>query len=303
VPTGLRNVEALQECAVSLPEYCVRPVPRGDHPQPGSVLQTTCEGVWLLQALCGVEALPAALMLRPFAAAAGPPVGHPGIAVLRAAGALVDDLVVHPRIAEWLEVLGAPDVALQGGIRRGRDYLQLGVARRDDLHVAASRHHDSVTIEDLGQVTSLRGLVARILPLCGSPVEPARFEPLTAPSSELFAGLGRVVDEAQTPAVALRGLGLSAQQRTVLMRAVDQPRTELSLTVVQHDERGCHVGNAAVTVTDTIDGRIVTGPVRSADGSWWTHISPGTTDAVARSLRSLVTTLPTPAWREHSRLA
>jgi hypothetical protein len=49
------------------------------------------------------------------------------------------------------------------------------------------------------------------------------------------------------------------------------------------------------------EGRVVTGPVRGEDCTWWTRISPGTTDAVARALRSLVATLPTPAWREHSR--
>jgi hypothetical protein len=103
-------------------------------------------------------------------------------------------------------------------------------------------------------------------------------------------------------AVALGGLGLSAEQRRVLMRAADQPLTEMSLVVIQHDSRGDYIADSAVTVTDTIDGRIVTGPVRSEDGTWWTHISPGTTDAVVRSLRSLVSTLPTPAWREHSRL-
>jgi EspG family len=293
---------------LDLPDFALRPAPERPGPVPVSVLETTCEGVWLLQALCGVETLPAVLMLRPYVAAAGPPVGHPGVSVLRNAGVLIDDHTVHPRIAEWIGVLGAPDVELCGGIRRAGDfpdppdYLQLAVARRDDLHVAASRHQEDVTIEELGQVGSLRELVARILPLCGPPVEPVGFEPVTVPSQALVEGFGRVVGGEHTPAVALGGLGLSAPQRQVLMRAADQPLTELSLGVVQHDSRGDHVANAAVTVTDTIEGRIVTGPVRSEDGTWWTRISPGTTDAVARSLRALVATLPTPVWREHSRL-
>jgi hypothetical protein len=293
------------EEALELPDVALRPAPEGQRPVAVSVLETTCEGVWLLQALCGVETLPAALMLRPYVPAAGAPVGHPGVAVLRDAGVLVDDHTVHPRIAEWLEVLGSPDVELHGGIRRGKDdldYLQLAVARRDGLHVAAARHHDHVTIEELGQVGSLRELVVRILPLCGPPVEPVGFEPVTAPSQRLIEGLGQLVRGERVAAVILGGLGLSVRQRSVLMRAADQPLTEMSLGVVQHDSRGDHIANAAVTVTDTTEGRIVTGPVRSEDGTWWTHISPGTTDAVARSLRALVATLPTPVWREHSRL-
>jgi len=287
---------------LSLSDVAVRPAPGHHRPVAVSVLETTCEGVWLLQALCGVETLPAALMLRPYVSVAGPPADHPGVEVLRDAGALIDDHTVHPRIAEWLEVLGAPDIELCGVIRRGDDYLQLAVARRDGLHVAASRHHDDVTIEELGQVDSLRELVARILPLCGPPVEPVGFEPLTVPSLELLEGLGQVVRGEHAPAVALGGLGLSARQRRVLIRAADQPLTELSLGVIQHDSRGDYIAHAAVTITDTTEGRVVTGPVRSEDGTWWTHISPGTTDAVVRSLRSLVATLPTPAWREHSRL-
>lgn len=287
---------------MDLPDFALHAAPERQHPAAVSVLETTCEGVWLLQALCGVEALPASLMLRPFVSLADSPDGHPGIAVLRAAGVLLDGNTVHPRIAEWMEVLGAPDVELFGGIQRGEDALQLAVARRDDLHVAASRHQDAVTIEDLGRVGSLRELVARILPLCGPPVEPVDFEPITVPTMELLEGIVETLRGEHTAAVALRGLGLTARQRRVLMQAADQPLSTLSLGVIQHDSRGDNIGNAAVTVTDITEGRIVTGPVRSEDGTWWTHISPGTTDAVARSLRALVATLPTPAWREHSRL-
>jgi hypothetical protein len=287
---------------LNLPDFALHAAPEHDHPVPVSVLETTCEGAWLLQALCEVESLPAALMLRPYVSAAGPPDDHPGIAVLRDAGVLLDEHTVHPRVAEWFEVLGAPDVELCGGVRRGDNYLQLAVVRRDDMHVAASRHDDNVIIEELGRVGSLRELVGRILPLCGTAVEPVDFEPLTVPSVELIDGLGQVVRGDHAPAVAFGGLGITARQRRVLMRAADQPLAELSLSVVQHDSRGDYVARAAVTVTDTTEGRIVTGPVRGEDGTWWTHISPGTTDAVARSLKALVATLPTPAWREHSRL-
>jgi EspG family len=290
---------------LDLPDFALHSAPQRHGPAPVSVLETTCEGVWLLQALCGVETLPMLLMLRPYISALGLPVDHPGVAVLRDAGVLLDEHTVHPRIAEWLEVLGAPDVELCGTIRRGNerlDYLLFAVARRDDLHVAASRHDDNVTIEELGQVGSLRDLVMRILPLCGPAAQPVDFEPLTVPSELLTEGLGEVVRGAHSASVALGGLGLSARQRRVLMRAADQPLTELSFVVVQHGSRGDHIAKSAVTVTDTIEGRIVMGPERSEDGTWWTHISPGTTDAVARSLRGLVATLPTPTWREHSRL-
>lgn len=287
-------------------EYAFRPPPDHGGPVPVTVLDTTTEGLWLLQALCGVECLPAILVLRPYASVDGPPVGHPGIAVLREAGALLDDgqegVAVHPRIATWIDVLGAPDVALCGSIRRGDEYLRLAVARRDAMHVAATRCDDDMSIEELGDAGSLRTLLARILPLCGPPLEPARFEPITVPSAALLDGLGDVVRGEHSPAVALSGLGLTAEQRRMLILAADEPRMEFAMTVVQHDSRGDHVAQAAVTVTDTAAGRLVTGPLRGDDGSWWTQISPGTDAATARALRSLLSTLPTPAWSEHSRL-
>jgi ESX secretion-associated protein EspG len=290
---------------LDLPDFALHRAPEPQRPVAVSALETTREGVWLLQALCGVETMPTVLMLQPYVSAAGPPAGHPGIAILREAGALVDDDTVHPRIAEWFEVLGAPDVELYGDVRRGsgfQDCLHLAVARRDDLHVAASRYQDAVTIEELGRVDSPRELVERILPLCGPPVQPVDFEPLTVPTLALIEVLTDVVRGGQAPSAALAGLGPSARQRRVLTQAADQPLTMLSLGVVQHDSHGDHIANGAVTVIDTTNGRIVAGPVRGEDGTWWTHISPGTVDAVARSLRALVATLPTPAWREHSRL-
>jgi hypothetical protein len=287
---------------LDLPDFALHRAPEPPGPVAVSVLETTREGVWLLQALCGVETLPTTLMLQPYVSAAGPPVGHPGIAILREAGALLDDHTVHPRIAEWIDVLGAPDVELFGQIRRGDDYLHFAVARRDDLHVAASRHEDAVTIEELGRVGSPRELVERILPLCGPPVQPVDLEPVTVPMTALIDVLTDVVRGGQALSVAMAGLGLSGRQRRVLVGACDQPLTTLSMGVVQHDSRGDHIAQAAVTVIDTTEGRIVAGPVLSEDGTWWTHISPGTTDAVTRSLRALVATLPTPAWREHSRL-
>jgi hypothetical protein len=282
-------------------EACAfRPAPdRG--PVPVTVLDTTCEGIWLLQALCGVELLPAMLVLRPYVAAGGPPPDHPGLAVLREASAIDEDHRVHPRIAGWIEALGAPDVLLCGSLRRGADHLRLAIARRGDLHVAITRCADEVTVEEMGRVSSVRDLVRAVLPLAGPPPEPARFDPITVPTDGLLVGLNDVVQGTHTPAVAFAELGITAAQRRVLMLAADTPLADLALTIVQHDAQGDHVAKAAVTVTDTREGRIVTGPLVGEDGRWLTQISPGTEDAITRALRSLVSTLPCPAWRAHSR--
>ena len=118
----------------------------------------------------------------------------------------------------------------------------------------------------------------------------------------MIEGLNDVVQGTHTAAVAFANLGMTAQQRRMLMLAADKPLMELALTIVQHDASGDHIAKSAVTVTDTTAGRMVMGPLRSDDGTWLTQFSPGTDDAVGRALRSLVSTLPWPSWRDHSRL-
>ena len=301
VAAAVNCVEVSRKKAdVSVDGFAFRPPPEYG-PAPVTVLDTTCEGIWLLQALCGVEMLPAMLVLRPYVSAGGPPVGHAGLAVLREAGAVLDGDLVHPTIARWIETLGAPDMLLCGSIRRDENYLRLAIARRDDLHVAITRCADEVTVEEMGRVSSVRDLVRAVLPLAGAPVEPARFDPITVSTEGLLVGLNDIVQGTHTPVVAFADLGISAEQRRVLMMAADTPLQEVSLTMVQHDASGDHIAKAAVTVSDTAAGRIVTGPLLTEDGRWLTRISPGTEDAITRALRSLVGTLPCPAWRDHSR--
>ena len=283
------------------PNFVRRPAPRHSGPPPVSALTTTCEGVWILQGLCGVELLPATLLLRPWVTASGPPTDHPNIDVLREAGAVVDHDSVHPKIAMWLETLGAADIELCANVQRGDSHMRLVIARRDGRHVAASRCGDDVTIEEVLGVGSMRDLLERILPLCGDEPEPARFDPITVPSGDFLDGLGQVVRGDHTAGVALGGLGLSAEQRRIVMLAAEDPLMQLSFAVVLHDRRGDHVALASASITDTAEGRIVSGPIRGDDRTWWTQIVPGTVEAGARALNSLVGTLGIASWHDHSR--
>lgn len=287
---------------MSPPKFLRRPPPAHGGPPPIRAVNTTCEGVWIMQALCGIELLPSSLLLRPWVSASGPPTGHPGIDTLRESGALVDDETVHPTITAWLETLAGPDIALCANVRRGDDHMRLVIARRASRHVAASRCGDDVTIEEVGAVASMRDLVDRIMPLCGPPIDPARFVPITVPSSAFLDRLGQVVRGEHTPAKALGSLGMDAEQREIVMLAADAPLMEVSFAVIVHDHRGDNVGKASASITDTARGRVVTGPVRGDDGKWWTQIVPGTADAAAQALTSLVSTLGGRTWHDHSRL-
>ena len=283
------------------PAFLRRPAPKPPGPAPVSVLHTTCEGVWILQGLCGIETLPATLVLRPWVAEGGTPIGHPGVAVLAEAGALIDGQTPHPRIAAFIEALGGADIELCASVRRGEQQLRLVVARRGQLHVAASRCGDDVTLEEVGNVVNVRDLVARMLPLCGPDVEPARFDPISVRSAEFIDGLADMVrGEHSAGCGVLGGLGLSAEQRRIVMLATEAPLMEASFAVVVHDRRGDHVGLVSASVIDTEAGRVVTGPRRADDGMWWTQIMPGTSAAAARAVDAVVSSMGVD-WQEHSR--
>ncbi|MCP9276913.1 ESX secretion-associated protein EspG [Mycolicibacterium arenosum] len=291
------------------PSFTRRRAPAHNAPVSAVAVDTTCEGVWLLQALCGVELLPSPMLLRPYVGAGGVQYDHPGIPVLREAGVLIgdDEPTVHPTVARWIETLGAPDIALCVDVRRGGEFMRLVIARRDEQHVAISRSGagdgDDVTIEAVGTVPSMRVLYERVMELCergAAPVEPARFEPITVRSAEFIAGLGDVARDDHTPAQAFRDLALTAEQRRLVMLAVDTPALEVGFGLLVHDARGDHVALASAAVTDTVEGRIVTGPVRGDDGTWWTQMVPGTSDAGGSALRSLMATMGVD-WSTHNR--
>ena len=290
------------------PSFIKRPSPPVPGPRPITAIDTTREGVWLLQALCGIEQLPPAMLLRPFVSAAGRPTGHPGVQILRDAGAILDEDTVHPTVARWLETLAAPDIALTVDVKRpGVEFMRMVIARRGKSHAAISRSGpevaEDITIEEMAAVPSLRALYERIMALCDrghGPVEPASLTPITVRTADLIDGFAKIVVGDHTPAAALAALNLNADQRRILTLAADQPLMEVSFALTIHDSRGDHVAMASAAVTDTVEGRIVTGPILGEDRTWWTQIVPGTPDAGGSALRALVATVGT-TWEGHSR--
>jgi len=293
-----------------IPSFTTRPGPGHAGPANIAALSTTTEGLWLLQALCGIETLPAVLVTRPYIADVGPPTAHPGLDALRDAGALLagDHPEVHPQIRGWLETLGAPDIVLGAMIERRShtgtaQHLRIAIARRGAMTVAATRHDQDVTVENVGAVPTMRALLARLLPLCGPDTTPADFDTIMVPTSDFLDGLTQVVRGEHTPKVALSRLGLTAGQQRVITAAADRPLMEMSLGIIRRDTSGDRVGIAAVAVTDTSEGRIVTGPVRSDSGDWWTTVTPGTLAAGAHALTNLLGTVGLSDWYGHDRSA
>jgi len=277
-----------------MPSFAYRSAPT--LPPPPRVLDTTTTGVWLLQALCGIETLPGVLGLRPWVAAGGPPGPGEWIDTLTRAGVLVDNRSVHPTVASWVQALGAPDVALCATIRRDGGDLALVIARRDRLHVGAARHGDDVTLEQIDGVTGVRDIVERVLPLCG-PGVPAVFDPMCLPFTALAdANAKRVTGEPRP----LSGLGLSAPQKRLLAAAADEATMTAGFVVVAHGRRGERIALMSASVIDTGLGRLVCGPTRGGDRTLRARIVPGTTSAAGRAVEAVVESIGVD-WLRHRR--
>lgn len=60
------------------------------------------------------------------------------------------------------------------------------------------------------------------------------------------------------------------------------------------------MSRTAATVTDTALGRVLTGPIRSENGSWWTLITPGTTAAIKSSVSAVLGMVGIRAWSDRT---
>lgn len=281
------------------PSFVNRPAPAVAGPQPVNSMELTREALWLLQALCGVERMPAVLVTRPFTETGDPaerPWGHPGVAVLRDKG-LVFGEEVHPQVRLWLETLGAPDVVLAAMIRRGGNHLRVAIARRGEITVSAVQHEDDLAIENLGYSATVSSLVDRLLPVCGPMIDPAPFEAVSVPTADLMDALGKVARGEHSAATVLGSLGMDSDQYRVVTTAADSPIMEASIAAMTPDDAGrIQVSRSSVTITDTALGRVLTGPVRSENGSWWTRITPGTTAAIKSAVATVLSMVGVREW-------
>lgn len=301
-------------------------------------LSTTSEGLWLTAALADVGQLPAVLKVRPIGSVAATVEDHPGMAVLEQAG-VCSAGVVDGDVAEWVRTLGRPDIEVDVVVSRPetatttlagppplfeapddpiqaaetltRWYAQrapqrvVAVCRRDGAWVAAARlwragndSIDEVVISPLGAapIASVPGQVlgaGKPARFHGINVEAARLEPLVAewqarPGSDIVA--------------ALAGHGLSVPQARVVQAVADATTTRMVLTAAQFSIDGAAWAPLAVTVADTVLGRVVITNAPGPDTRQWTTLLPGTDSAVVAAVEELLDSLPCGCgWTTHQR--
>src|SRR5271167_4185973 len=179
-------------------------------------LTTTANGVWVLQALLGVETLPVALRLRPFipslhddalmvSTTAGPvPVAQTAeYASLAAAGVIDSSGAVDHTVRDWMTVLGRaerqvvlairrPDPATAGAASPTVEERVLVVCRHRRWMAMAARDGDEVVIDAAGESDQPAGQVELIcntvLPGFGEAVA-ADVEGVNVPAELIYSTL------------------------------------------------------------------------------------------------------------------
>lgn len=192
------------------------------------MLTTTIDGLWVLQAVTGVEQLCPELGLRPLLPRLETPelaLRHPVVAELTACGALDATGNADPMIREWLTVLLRRDLGLLLHINvPGRDPTRAAICRFATWWVVLERHGDLVRLYPAGTAseaaTATELVVGQVERLCGV-AEAAPLRPVTVDTNEL---LESAHDAASLKAFLLRQR-LDVDQLHIVTMAADPARS------------------------------------------------------------------------------
>lgn len=264
------------------------------------MLTTTLDGLWVLQVLAGIEVVAPELGLRPYLPSVESPdaaMRHPVADDLRKAGAISASGRVDSAIVDWLSVLSRREIGLCAELCSPRCAdARIVMARFEHWWVCLERSDDLVRISGMGRAetaeAATESIAAQLSRLCGSN-GPAAIRPITV-DAEVFA------DGCSDPDV-LRGYLESCcregYERHVMRIACDPDRSaQASIVALQSGVRHARTGliqvaDAAVTIIDTTEGRLLAETIHSA-GRRWLLIGPGDTRSVTAAIRTMLDRLP-----------
>ncbi|WP_431236109.1 ESX secretion-associated protein EspG (plasmid) [Mycolicibacterium psychrotolerans] len=290
------------------------------------------DGLWLLQALQGIPALPAELRARPYGAARSDDwlPQHPGMDALRDAGLVGGDGQVVAPLARRLATLAAPDVEVAMLISRGpmtwgipdladpstwravpEDQLRVVLARRDGRWVSAARSGTDVTIDDVAADPGVGGadwLAVMLLGLLDSAhvAAPSRMTPLNLPLDQVLSvAAARADGSGADPGrdAGLRELGVRGPALAELAELMDDPAAEAVVYARAHVDAAVHTSVCTLDVRSTAAGRVALYRLAAVRGSAqdWMSIAPATVGQVEQGLKAVLSSLDIRSWEHHRR--
>lgn len=264
------------------------------------MLTTTVDGLWVLQAVTGVEQTCPELGLRPLLPRLDTPeraLRHPVATELKAAGALDEAGNVDPMIREWLTVLLRRDLGLLVTISvPGREATRASICRFASWWVVLERHGDLVRLYPAGTAGNENGasdlVVGQVERLCGV-AEVAPLKPVTLDTEQLLAS----VRDAASLRAFLLSQNLDVDQLQIVMMAADPARSAHAAIVglqagVGPDEMArIAVGDSTVSIIDTPAGRVCVENVTSGQRRYQI-VSPGSRSDISGAVQRLIRRLP-----------
>lgn len=281
------------------------------------MLTTTLDGLWVLQAVTGIETLCPELGLRPLLPrldTAERARCHPIAHELADIGALDGQGEADPMIREWLTVILRRDIALMVNLHypgQAHDAPQhmtrVSISRFASWWVVLERRDNEVRLYPVGTSTDQTSagelLVGQVERLCGV-TEPAPLRPVTLDSKEL---LEKVRDQDSLRRhLAAQQLDID-QQQLVSMAADPEVSGQANIIAIQPgtgpEQLGrTAIGETTVLICDTPAGRVCVENIDNG-GHRYQIVSPGTRADVAAAILRLIARLPAGAgWHSHRRV-
>ena len=279
-------------------------------------LTTTPNGVWVLQALLGVETLPVALRLRPFIPSmydesvivdttAGPvPLAHTAEYASLVAADVIDAAgAVDDTVRDWMTVLSRaerqvvlairrPDPATVGDASPTVQERVLVVCRHRRWLAMAARDGDEVVIDAVGeseQPDQQAELICNVMLAAFGDAYPADIEGVNVPAELMYSTLNNAAPHGHdVVASALARLGLAPPLTEVLTAAARFDESAMAVVSVIDTGVTTQVHPRVLTVADTAYGRVSITTSASADGKEWMTIWPATVAGLRDELATLL---------------
>jgi hypothetical protein len=296
--------------------------------EPGAdAITVNVDGLWLLQALLGIQRLAPELRGRPY----GEPrraeqewfTRHPGLSVLIEQGIADADGVVRSDIAERMAVLAAPDVELVVLVSHGRmdwgqaslddpatwravpdGQLRIVLARRDRRWASAVRADEQITIDDVGGVDADR-LVRLVCDGLDSinMVAPAQFSAVNVPLDEMkdAAAQRLQTSDASRRDAPLRAIGLRGAALAAVRSALDEPTAEAVLYARAYVDTTAVPSVSVLDVRDTEAGRLAMYRLNPPRGSRQESmaITPAAPAQVCHGVSTVLASVAVRSWDTH----
>lgn len=281
------------------------------------MLTTTVGGVWALQALLGVESMPATLRLKPFIPSIHSslmvettqgtvPLSHTAeYAALMTAGVVDAAGTVDEMVRDWFTVLGRPDREVVLTVRRPAPHSGNPAARVTEERVMvicqhrrwmamAARDGDDMTVAPVGESDDagerVQMMCQTLIPALGD-ATPADIEGANVLADMVQATMENAAPHgpaAITAALARLGLPPATVEAMAATQQLDNSAMAV-VTILDHG-RTLHAVPRVLTIADTDLGRLTFSASTGADGKKWLSIWPGTAAGIHDDLVELLST-------------